>query len=191
MSDDKTIEAAKTAWQSQRVEAPRLSIDYLRHRAQEHATETRTRSVLEYLLGGAAVVLGAWLATVVDGVLFRVGLVVMLAGLLYSLYDSWRNRLVWSVTLEGSAADGQQFYKQELARLRDLHRRLWKVYLPASIPGAVVLLIWAFLERSELDGARRLIILAFGIAAWIGVMLRHEAQEAKRYQRELDALERI
>ena len=170
--------------------APRLSIDYLRNRALEHATETRTRSVFEYLLGGAAVVLGAWLATVVDGILFRVGVVVMLAGLLYSLYDSWRNRLVWSVTLEGSAADGQHFYKQELARLRDLHRRLWKVYLPASIPGAVVLLVWAFLERSELDGGRRVIILTFAVTAWIGAMLRHEAQEAKRYQRELDALER-
>jgi hypothetical protein len=190
MPDDRTIETAKAAWQSQHVDAPLVSIDYLRNRAQEHAKKSRTRSVLEHLLGGAAVGLGVWLAAVVDSLLFRVGVIVMSAGMLYALHDSWRRRMVWSVTLEGSAAQGQHFYKQELARLRDLHRRLWKVYLPASIPGAVVLLVWAFLERSELDNGRRVIILAFAVATWIVVMVRHEAQEAKRYQRELDALEK-
>ena len=50
--------------------------------------------------------------------------------------------------------------------------------------------MWAFLERSELDNGRRVAILTFAVAAWIVVMLRHEAQEVKRYQRELDALEK-
>ena len=184
MSDDKTIEAAKAAWQSQRVEAPLLSIDYLRNRVLEHRKQSRTRSFLEYLGGCAVVGLCVWFVAVIDSLLFRVGVLVMLAGILYSLYELWRRRLVWSLTLEGSVADGLQFYKRELARLRDLHRGLWKLYLPA-VPGAVMLLVWGFLERPGPDN----IILTCAVAVWIIVMLRYEAQEAKRYERELDALE--
>jgi len=189
MSDDKSIEAAKAAWQSQRVDTPQLSIDYLRNRSLEHAKKSRARSFLEYLLGGAAVVMCVWFAAVIDSALFRVGVLVMFTGILYALYDRWRRRMAWSLTLEGSAADGLHFYKQELTRLRDLHRGLWKVHLPAGVPGAVVLLVWVFLERSEPDNEGP-IILAFAVAVWIIVALRHEAQEAKRYQRELDALEK-
>ena len=36
----------------------------------------------------------------------------------------------------------------------------------------------------------RIMILVFAVAVWIIVMLQHEAQEAKRYQRELGALEK-
>ena len=187
MSDDKSIEAAKTAWQSQPVDAPLLSIGYLRNRALEHTKASRTRIFLEYLLGGASVVMCVWSIAVIDSTLFRVGVLVILAGILYGLYEWWRRRMVWSLTLEGSAADGVHFYKQELARLRDLHRGLWKVYLPASVPGAVVLLVWASLERP--DNRWRVVGLTCAVAVWVIVMLRHEAQEAKRYQRELDTLE--
>jgi hypothetical protein len=189
MSNDKPIETAKAAWQSQRVDAPLLSIDYLRNRSLEHTRERRTRRLLEYLLACAAVVMCVWFAAVVDSILFRVGIFVMLAGILYSLYDRWRRKAAWSLTLEGSAAEGLHFYKQELARLRDLHRGLWKVDLPAGVPGAVVLLVWAFLERSASENRVRIIVLVFAVAVWILVALRHEAQAAKRYQHELDALE--
>ena len=189
MSDDRHVEAAKTAWQSQHVDEPLLSIDYLRNRAMEHTTRGRARTVVEYLCAGVTIVMGVWFAALVGGALFRVGVLVMLAGCLYSLYALRRRRLTWALALEGTAAEALHFYKQELARLRDLHGGLWKVYLPASVPGAVLLLAWIFLERRGPDNVWRIVGLTCGVAVWIVAMLRHEAQEAQRYQRELDALE--
>jgi hypothetical protein len=184
--EDKCIETAKAAWRSQGVDERSLSIEYLRNRAFEQTKQSRSRSVIEYFLGCAAAVMCLWFAAVIDSVFFRVGVLVSLAGILYSLYEWWRRKMTW-LTLEGSASDGLTFYKQELVRLRDLHRGLWKIYLPAGVPGAVMLLTWLFLERPETDNGPK-IILAFAVAIWIIVTLRHEAREAKRYQRELDAL---
>ena len=73
-----------------------------------------------------------------------------------------------------------------LVRLRDRHRGLWKVYLPAGAPGAVLLLTWVLLERSKVDGA----LLTLAVVIWVIAALRHEAKAASRYERELDALER-
>lgn len=187
--DDSSIETAKAAWQSQRADAPSLSTEYLRHRALEQTKQSRGRSVTEYLLGCAAVMMCAWFAAAIDSPLFRVGVLLMLAGILYSLYGWWRRRMMWLVNLEGVAADGLTFYKQELGRQRDLHRSLWRIYLPAGLPGAIVLTIWAFMDRPETDIGRT-VALAFAVAVWIIATLRREAQEAKRYQRELDALEK-
>jgi hypothetical protein len=186
--EDESIEAAKTAWRSQDVEAPQLSIDYLQNRMLEHRTQRRNRTVLEYLLGVAAASLCAWFAVAIDSVLFRVGALVMLVGVLYSLYEWWHRKAVWSTTVEGSATDGLTFYKNELARLRDLHRDLWKVYLPAAVPGAILLLVWILIERPEV-GVGSKIVLAIAVGFWITVSVRHESREADRYQRELDALE--
>jgi hypothetical protein len=186
--EDESIEAAKSAWQSQHVEAAQLSIDYLQYRMLEHRTQRRNRTILEYLLGLAAASMCAWFAVVIDSALFRVSVIVTLAGVVYSLYKWWRRKAVWSITIEGSAASGLTSYKSELVRLRDTHRDLWKVHLPAALPGAVLLLVWIFLERPEV-GTGSKIVLAIAVAFWIAVALWHETREADRYQRELDALE--
>jgi hypothetical protein len=187
--EDRSIEIAKAAWKSQEVDAPTVSIDYLQLRAFDHEKRTRNRSVVECFLGCVAVIMSAWFLTKIDSLLFRVGALVMLAGIFYSLFELWRRRSVWTATPEGSASDGLTFYKQELARLRDLHRSLWKIYLPAGIPGAIILLIWASFARPETGNGHK-IVLAAAVAVWIIVALRHEAQEADRYQRELEALEK-
>ena len=110
----------------------------------------------------------------------------MLAGILYSLYESSRRRIWWSLTLDDPWADGVRVYRQELERLRDLHRASWRIFLPASLPGAAIVLAWAVWERGRVDGW----VVAVAAVVWIVVMLRHEAQEARRFQRELDALQR-
>ena len=185
MSDEPSVEAGKTAWQSQHVDAPHLSLEYLRHRAAEQIRQSRARSALEYLLGGIAALMCVWFAVTIEGTLFRVGALIMLSGILISVYAWWRQGMLWSVTVEGTALNGLHFYRQELVRLRDRHRGLWTVYLPAAAPGTVLLLTWVFLERSTVDG----VLLTVGVVIWVIAALRHEAKVASRYERELHALE--
>jgi hypothetical protein len=186
--EDKSIGTAKAAWRSQHVQEPLLSFEYLQNRVFEHRKQRRDRTVLEYLLGLVAGAMCIWLTVVIDDVLFRVGALAMLAGVVYSLYKWWRRKAMWSITLEDSVADGLTSYRKELARLRDLHRDIWKTYLPAAVPGGVLLLVWLFLDRPEVSVGGK-IILATAVALWISVALWQETREADRYQRELDALE--
>ena len=190
MTDHESIEATRTAWQSQPAELPAVSIDYLRHRSRDRADEGRTRQTTEYLIGAMALALCAWFGTATGSGLLRAGVIVMAAGILYSLYESWSQKGRWVLTLDGSAVDGLQFYRQELERVRDLHRRRWRVYLPASLPGAATLLAWVFRESDAVGGGGATIILALAVTIWVVAMLRYEAHEASRCQSELDALSR-
>lgn len=189
MSDDKPIEAAKAAWQSQRVEVPPMH--YLRMQAFEHSQYGRNRSMLEYLGALLGVVIGVWSLAMIDSLLLRVGVLVLMAGGFYWLYEWRRRRLAWAATLDGTAEDALRFYKQELERLRDMHGELWKVHLIATVPGTLILTAWAFLELPVPRAGHEWhwIFVPVGVAAWIGSMIWHEAERARRYQHELDALE--
>jgi Flp pilus assembly protein TadB len=189
MSNDKPIDSAKATWQSQRVEAP--SMHYLRMQVLAHAQYGHNRGILEYLGAGAGVVIGIWLVATAESMLLRVGILVLMAGGLYWLYEWRRRRLMWTATLDGTAEDALRFYKQELARLRDMHRRLGKAHLVASVPGALVLTAWVLLEPPVigLDHWWHVVFVPLAVAAWIGSMVWHEAEKANRYQRELEALE--
>jgi hypothetical protein len=188
MTNDE-LAATKAAWQSQPLDLPVVSIDYLRHRAREHRDDDRTRTIIEYLLCAVAVGMCVWFGVAIDSGLFRAGVVILLAGILFSLYESWRRRLRWSLTLDGPATDGLRFYRQELGRLGDLHRSWWRIYVPASLPGAAMLLTWMFQERVAVNGNGKMIGVAVAVAVWIAVMVRDAMQKAKRFRRELDALE--
>jgi Flp pilus assembly protein TadB len=187
MNDDKHIEKAKAAWQAQRIETPPLF--YLKARVLEHSKEGRERSLFEYFGAGAGFVLCVWLAVTTDDTLLRVGLLVLSAGSLYWLAEWRRRKLIWTPTLEGTAETALQCYMQELTRLRDSHRGLWKVQLFTSVPGAGLLAVWLFLVDLPGHHWSHSVWAIAGVVAWIGWIVWHDAEKARRYQRELETLE--
>jgi hypothetical protein len=124
--------------------------------------------------------------------LFRAGLAVTVAGALYWLHVWRQSRLSWEEPSRAATEDALSFYKRELVRLRDAHLALRKAHVLASAPGAVLLSLWVL---SESDAARfselwwQEALIPVAAAAWIGSMIWHEAQKARAYQRELEAVE--
>ena len=98
--------------------------------------------------------------------------------------------MIWTPTLAGTTETVLECYRQELTRLRDSHRGLWKVQLIASIPGAAVMAAWILLlERPDhqfSDG----ILITVALAAWIASSVWHDANKARRYEQELEAPQR-
>lgn len=92
------------------------------------------------------------------------------------------------MTLDGAAETALTCYRRELARLRDSHQGLWKAQLAASVPGALVLTAWVFLWEAPGHHWSHGIWAALAVALWIGWVIWHDAEKAKQYQRELDAL---
>jgi hypothetical protein len=116
-------------------------------------------------------------------------LVILAVSGLYWLVEWRRRKLIWTPTLAGTAETAIECYRQELARLRDSYRGLWKVQLMTSIPGAAVMVAWIFLldrpDHQFSDG----VWMAVALVAWIASSVWHDADKARRYQQELEALQ--
>jgi hypothetical protein len=189
MPNDKPMENAKSAWQSQRVE--NIPMEFLRLRALDHAQYGRNRAALEYLGAGTGVLACIWLAVTVDSVLLWAGLLALMAGGFYWLHEWRKARLTCSATLEQATQDALQFYRQELKHLRDMHRGFRKAHVIASLPGSLILSAWVVSEVPVFGTDRwwHGIFVLFAAAVWIGSMVWHEADKANQYQRELQELE--
>jgi hypothetical protein len=189
MSDEKIATGAKAAWQAQLVEVPTMA--YLRLQALKHMQYGRNRSLLEYGAAAAGLAVGAWQFVANDDMLLRAGLAALAAGGFYWLYQWRRQRLTWSGATPASASDVLSFYGGELARLRDAHRMLSKTHLLASVPGGLLLSVWLLREAGAAFSERwwQAAVLCAAVLAWIGSMIWHEAEKAREYQRELEALE--
>jgi hypothetical protein len=188
MNDEKRIEQAKAAWQAQHVEIPPLYP--LKLRALEHAKHGRERSLLEYIGAIVGVILCVWVAVLTEDMLLRAGLVILAVGGLYWLAEWRRRKLIWMPTLAGTAETAIECYRQELARLRDSYRGLWKVQLVTSIPGAAVMAAWTLLLDRPGHQFSDGFWMTVALAAWIASSVWHDADKARRYQQELEALER-
>ncbi len=186
MSDHRESRSAKAAWQAQSVTLPQLSVNYLRNRVRDHRFRERARSTFDVVLGIVAAIAAVWLTVNVDDLIFRAGLGLTFCGMLYYFYMLWRRRLSWTVTPEGAAADAQQFYMRELERLRDVHRNLWKVHVLGAGPGGLLLCVWFFAQRPD-----HAMLFVGGIVVAALAYLWYEARMARRYQRELDALDSV
>ena len=190
MPNDKPLDTAKAAWQSQPVEA--TDMPFLRIRALEHSRYGRNRHALEYLSAIAGVFFGVWFIVATESTLLRVGLGALIAGGLYWVYHFRQRKLAWGEAgSNADALDGLSFYKRELMRLRDMHRELCRTHLVATIPGALTLSAWVLLDHPTLRSEQwwHTALIPLAVAAWIGSMIWHEIDKANGYQRELDALE--
>jgi hypothetical protein len=161
----------------------------LKVRALEHAKQGRERSLLEYIGASVGVIVCVWLAVATGDMLLRTGLVILSVSGLYWLAEWRRRKLIWTPTLAGTAETALECYRQELARLRDSYRGLWKVQLLTSIPGAAVMGAWVFLVNRPGHTSWDGVLLIVAIAAWIASSVWHDAGKARRYQQELEALQ--
>jgi hypothetical protein len=182
-------DSPETLWQSQPEEGVAMSLDEIRKRVRKFETQIRRRNTREYLAATvAAVVLGA-VVWFLPGPLERLGAALMLLGLGYVVVRLRAVGASRDLPVEASASACLHFYRQEVARQRDLLREAASWHIAAFLPGVILLFIGTSMKVPDRIGIAILIASATLAAAVLAVVSALNAREANRLQRELEGLE--
>lgn len=178
----------KSVWQNQPSEGIRMSVDEIRRRAGKFHKKIYWRNAREYVAALVVVVFCGFMVWRVSDALTRVGLGLMIAGMLYLIWHLHRKGSARSLPAEMGLASGLDFFRRELERQRDLLRSVWLWYLGPLIPGPVVLMVAK--ARTNPDHLRHIgLSLASALFAFLYVLVWMLNQRAGRsLQRQIDEL---
>ena len=185
----------KTVWQSQAVEAPQLSLDYVRHQANKLNADVRRQQRASIVSGLVCVVLCAVYLLLppdaIPGPLERLN--ALSAAMLFAaaayIRMQWRRRTqILSFRAEEAVASSLGAYRRELERRRDLYLGSWRWSLWPLLLVAAVLLIGGLLYNPRPDKVLRYAVGALVVAASAAMVRWINVRKAREFQRELEAL---
>jgi len=193
MRNESSPNDMRNVWQNQKTEGIRMSIEEIRGRAGKFEKKIYWRNAREYVVALVMVVFFGFEFWRMPDALTRVGVGLMIAGLLY---------LVWQLRQRGSSrtlpeelglATGLEFFRRELEKQRRLVANVWSWYLGPLIPGWVVLTV-AF-ARTNPGHVRHIGLTLAGlnlVAALAFVFVWKLNQSAARWlQRRIDELDAL
>jgi hypothetical protein len=180
---------AQQLWLAQATQAPRISIEYVRHRVSSHERGTRLRTVLSYAACVFACGIYGWYAWQVYS-----GKPLMLAALacyglftVYSMYRLHRYLVTQVNPADAGVLDTLRFHRAQLERQRDFRRRTcWQA--PAILPGLALQVASMIIDSVSWETIAHLIVvgsLVFTVGIAVGLL------RARQSQREIDALDSL
>ena len=170
-------------WHDQPREEHAMSIDDIRSKAERFERKTRRWNTVTAVLFPLLIVVEAWQVWRDPELLERVGDLLTMAALIFVLYGFLRHATTQSMPAGLGLTGSVDFYRQQIARQRDLASSPWR-YLALFIPGVGLSLFGHALERSAAENTA---IAAFGVALFLTVAWLHR-RTARRLQREIDEL---
>jgi hypothetical protein len=170
-----------------------MSVDELRRRAVKLESRVYWRNAREYFATIPVVIFYMYEIWVTPAAIMRTGFALIVAGLLY---------LVWQLHRRGSSkrlpedlglASGVEFFRRELERQRNMVQDVWKWYLAPLVPGLGVVLVAIPILNPHHLRHPFLVEAAVGAAValgfyWIGRINQHAARCLQKTIDELDAL---
>ncbi|MES1189510.1 MAG: hypothetical protein ABUS47_00390 [Steroidobacter sp.] len=192
---DEEVNMGSTIWQSQQVEAPRISLEFVRHYSEKRRRSLKNERNMFYLVVAAA--FAYWsVSTFRHGFVIGEGpmeIVYSISTLLFSLVvvcmvlHMHKHVRMKSPSADADVAGGLAAYRSELERLLQISRREWQVLLYVS-PSYFTLLIGGLIFDQHPGKLMRYgALIAAGIASacfgfWVG------RKKSGCLQRELDAI---
>jgi hypothetical protein len=177
-------------WLAQSSQAPRISLEYIRHQAISLEHGIRNRTVLSYIISVSACGFWAWVAWARFS-----GQPLMLAAIawyglfaLYGMYRQNRYAVLQVNPADAGVLDTLRFHRKQLERQRDFRRGAWRWALPAVLPGLVLQLAASIVYSWPTKSIEFLIVVTT-----LGLVLAVAVGEfqARRTQREIDALDSL
>lgn len=183
---------AQQVWQAQAIDAPRISLAYVRHVASDFERRRRLRAGFGFvaMLGACGLhVYSAWhlMATKPLAAAASVGIVI---GLLYCLYRLYRHLTAESSPADAGVLDTLRFQRRQLERQRDWRRGSWRWTFAALLPGFALVLASLYLENDPVPW-KSLGLGALMFFGGIALALFEGERKARRSQREIDALDSL
>jgi len=187
-----TSENLQQAWQRQALDAPRISLDYLRHRTGVLRRRTLLRNGFEYVTGVATVLWVSWAQWqfIVARPMFTSAIFMWIAGLAYIMWQWHRRAGAQLPAAELGTLDALRFYRQELERQRDARRGNWRWWVPALVPCLLAMFLSLFLEVRPIPWTP-IGLLAAWVVVSVGLGIAGYERAARRYQEEIDALDSL
>ena len=182
------MNAAQQVWQSQATESPQMSLPYVRHQARRFEQRIKFRNGFEYATALFTVGLCGWQAWQNQTKpLFAAGLVCFVLFTVFAVYQWNRRANSRSAPADAGVLDTLRFQRRELERQRDARKGNWRWWLPAFLPGVILV---AISSAVEFEGKSA---LPFLLATGLGIPLSIAFYEvsARRIQREIDALDTL
>jgi Flp pilus assembly protein TadB len=128
-------------WQDQKSEDIRMSVEQLRLRAGKFEKTIFWRNAREYVAALIVVLYFAYELLKWPNVLTGIGFGLIIAGMLYMMWQLHRKGSSRTMPAELASAAGLDFYRRELERQRDLVQGVWWWYLAPLVPGLVVIFV--------------------------------------------------
>jgi hypothetical protein len=185
-------ELGKTLWQAQALEAPRISLELVRHHVDKLNGDWREQKLLMYFalaVMACAVPFGFFRDPTSN--VFRVGSILAIIGAIYVTLEVRRRGGQLDSSIDGGVLRTLDAYRAELERRRDYYLDSWRWSLWPMIPSLVV-----FLVGGALYGTSQRSIgshIAMGLFAVVGtsVAVWDHRRKGRAFQRELDAFETL
>jgi hypothetical protein len=174
-------------WRAQSNEGFRMSSEEIRNRIETMNRKLRRRTIDGYLVCGALIVFFAGWMFVGMNSLQLVGAVLTIIAVSYMAWQIRANRFR---TPSIDVVDTLEHLRRELARQRDFHRgtRFWSRIL-LLVPGGLIFFAGFARAHPEVIRIIRFEIISFVVFSLAAIPLN--MWMARRYQKQIDALERL
>lgn len=179
-------------WQSQATEGPRISLEYVRNNVRSLDRRTRWRNAVEYA--------GCVLAIVVSGLAgwqHSTAKPIMVAALcwfslwcVYYLYVWRRYAAAGVVPEEEGVLDTLRYQRQQLVRQRDARANYWRRLGPTLVPGCG-LMLWSLTTEFDPVPWNAIAFMVGWLVLCLGAFSWFMKYEARRFQRDIDALDSL
>jgi len=185
-----TSESLQQAWQRQALDAPRVTLDYLRHRIDGLRRRSRIRNAFEYVLGVSGIVFCITVGWdfIRPRPLMSLGVVLWALAMIYIMVQWHRRASAQDPADQLGTLDALQFYRHQLVRQRDARRGNWRWWLPPLAPGLVLMFAAFIVEVQPTPWS----VIA-GFSAWlvfgVGMGVVGYERDARGLQKEIDALD--
>lgn len=186
MTDKRPLASPEELWRSQTKEEPEMTLEEIRRKALQFQQRIARRNVREYVSIGVATCLFIGLAWFLPGPVLKTGAVLILIGAWLNVYQLRRDGSAREVPAEASAGECLEFHRRELIRQKSLLDRVGRWQIGPVLPGMAVFVAGAWMLK---PGFSMAVSTALTVAVFAFVY-RLNVCEAKRLQREIDALGR-
>ncbi len=179
-------------WQAQALDAPRVSLAFVRQQSDALLHRTRTQSAFKYILAATSVALMARKVVPLISIkpLIVLSMAMWVAGCLIIVYLRRKRFALQEQPAEFGVLDALKFHRRQLERQRDARRGSWRWWMPPIIPGAVMLFVALFVDFTPTPWTK-IIFCAIWFVFACSLSIVMTGRSARRIQKEIDALDSL
>ncbi len=179
-------------WQAQALDAPRISLSFVRHYSGALRRRTRMLNAINYFGGAAGMALLAWRGAEFFSVkpLLSSATALWVAAGLLGLFLQRKRIATEEQPAELGVLDALRFHRRQLERQRDARRGSGRWVPLLFIPGHVMLFVSYFVEITPIWWKGIIVnavVIVFG--TWMAIVMTE--RRARRIQEEIDALDSL
>jgi hypothetical protein len=179
-------------WQAQALDAPRISLAFVRQQSDALRHRTQMRNAFEYIATAAAgvwVVWSGW-SMLVARPLMLAAIGLWIASGAYVMFRWHRLASSQERPADFGVLDALRFHRRQLERQRDARRGNWRWWLPPMVPVVVMICISLVVEFEPVPWK-----VIGAVAVWVvfgsSMAIVMYERSARRIQREIDALDSL